>query len=280
MGNLNTRMPRELAAQYGAEAVQIIQDGAYRTPSGRLVNIADLLERAASGTVSYPPDVTLPESQIGAYRTRITIAKETTLAAVQRLRAHGCHPAALNFASATHPGGGFRSGARAQEEYLARSSGLYACLRPNPMYAFHRARHDPLYTDYVIYSPAVPVFRGDDGALLETPYTVGIITSPAVNASALPRERHAEILPAMWPRILKVLAVGVRHGHDSIVLGAWGCGAFGNDSAAIAPLFRKALAENFSGAYQQVSFAIVDRSPEKRNIGPFQRAFGRGADRV
>ena len=217
---------------------------------------------------------------LGSYQTQIEVANETTLAAVQRLRGSGYHPVALNFASATHPGGGFLSGALAQEEYLARSSGIYACLAQNPMYAFHRARHDPLYTNYVIYSPEVPVFRADDGALLETPYTVGIITSPAVNASALHSDRQAEIRPAMWLRILKVLSVGVLHAHDSIVLGAWGCGAFGNDSSEIAQLFRKALEENLKRAYRQVIFAILDWSPEKRFIGPFQRVFAGGSDQA
>lgn len=274
METSNTQIPRALAAQYGQQAVQIIQEGAYRAPSGRLVNIADLVERAVQGAISYAPDRLLPQTYVGSYQTRIEVANETTLAAVQRLRESGYHPVALNFASATHPGGGFLSGARAQEEYLARSSGLYACLQMNPMYGFHRARHDPLYTDYVIYAPAVPVFRSDDGVLLETPYTVGIITSPAVNAAALPSERRAEIGPAMWQRILKVLSAGIVHGHDSIVLGAWGCGAFGNDGVEIAQLFRQALGENFQGAYSRVIFAVLDWSREKRLIGPFQRAFG------
>ncbi len=273
MGSFNTQIPRELAAQYGAEAVQISRSGAYHAPSGRIVSIADLVERSVQGTVSYSPDQPLPQTHVGPYRTGIEVANETTLAAVQRLRAAGLHPVALNFASATHPGGGFLSGARAQEEYLARSSGLYVCLQMHPMYGYHCARHDTLYTDYVIYSPAVPVFRADDGALLETPYTVGMITSPAVNAAALPPERHVEIGPAMWQRILKVLAAGIAHGHDSIVLGAWGCGAFGNKGAEIAPLFRQALAENFRGAYRQVIFAVLDWSREKWFIGPFQRAF-------
>jgi len=166
MEMFSTRISRELAARYGEEAVQIVQDGAYRAPSGNLVSIAGLLERSVKGTTSYPPDVALPQAWIGTYQTGIEVSNETTLAAVQRLRGAGHHPVALNFASATHPGGGFRSGARAQEEYLARSSGLYACLRGHSMYAFHRARHDPLYTNYVIYSPHVPVFRGDDGVLL------------------------------------------------------------------------------------------------------------------
>jgi hypothetical protein len=87
------------------------------------------------------------------------------------------------------------------------------------------------------------------------------------------KSRRAKILPAMWSRMLKVLAVGVLPGHDSIVLGAWGCGAFGNDSVEIARLFRQALAENFRGAYSQVIFAVLDWSREKWFIGPFQRAF-------
>lgn len=274
METVNTQIPRSLAAQYGQEAVQIIRQGAYRAPSGQMVNVADLIEHAVQGTVSYPPDRPLPQTHIGPYQTRIEVANETTLAAARRLLASGQHPVALNFASATQPGGGFLSGARAQEEYLARSSGLYACLQMHPMYGYHRARHDALYTDYVIYAPAVPVLRADDGTLLETPYTVGMITSPAVNAAALPPARRAEIGPAMWQRILKVLAAGIAHGHDSIVLGAWGCGAFGNDGAEIALLFRQALEENFRGAYSQVIFAVLDWSREKRFIVPFQRAFG------
>jgi uncharacterized protein (TIGR02452 family) len=67
----------------------------------------------------------------------------------------------------------------------------------------------------------VPVFRADDGVqLLEELYPLSIITSPAVNAAKLDATRHGEIAPAMWHRIIKVLAIGVLHGHDSIVLGA------------------------------------------------------------
>ncbi len=60
---------------------------------------------------------------------------------------------------------------------------------------------------------------------------------------------------------------------NAIVLAAWGCGALGNDGNEIASLFRKALAENFPGAYRNVVFAIVDWSPEGRFIRPFEKAF-------
>lgn len=270
------RITRELAAQLGKEAVRIIEAGRYHTPSGRLVDIARLIECSVRGTRSYPPDGSVPQTSGGLHHTEVAVENETTLAAVRQLLDGGCNPVALNFAAATHPGGGFLNGARAQEEYLARSSGLYACLRDNPMYDFHRSHYDPLYTNYAIYSPRVPVFRTDDGIqLLEEPYTVGIITSPAVNAANLDTPRRSEIAPAMWQRILKVLAIGILHGHDSIVLGAWGCGAFGNEPTEIAGLFERALLENFKDAYCRVVFAILDGSAEKRFIGPFERLSSR-----
>ena len=79
--------------------------------------------------------------------------------------AGGLDTAVLNLASASSQGGGFLEGSRAQEEYLARSSGLYECLRKNQMYGYYREGLGPLYTDrltsfFMIYSPNVPVFRG------------------------------------------------------------------------------------------------------------------------
>jgi len=238
-----------------------------------MVDISQFVKRSIEETLSYPPGQSFQQSVKGDCQTGISVENTTTLEAAHRLVAEGYHPAVLSFASATHPGGGFLGGARAQEEYLARSSGLYACIRDNPMYAFHRSRKDPLYTDYTIYSPSVPVFRSDDGSLLEDPYSVGIITCPAVNAGKTADARRHEIGPAMWARILKVLSVGARHLHDSIVLGAWGCGAFGNDGRLVAELFHRAIEENFKGCYRQVVFAIVDWSRDQRFIGPFQKVF-------
>jgi uncharacterized protein (TIGR02452 family) len=97
--------------------------------------------------------LTVPETHTGDNQTVIEVKNETTLAAARRLLDLARKPVALNFASATHPGGGFLSGGLAQEESLARSSGLYACLRNNPMYEYHRSNYDPLYSNYAIYSP-------------------------------------------------------------------------------------------------------------------------------
>ena len=60
------------------------------------------------------------------------------------------------------------------------------------------------------------------------------------------------------------------------MLGAWGCGAFGNDGNEVAKLFRKALEENYGGAFDYIVFAITDWSEDDRYISPFMRNFGDG----
>jgi uncharacterized protein (TIGR02452 family) len=98
------------------------------------------------------------------------------------------HPSAacLVFASAKDPGGGFLSGAQAQEESIGRSSALYSCqTAAGEFHAFHRRQGDLRYSDRVIYSPGIPVFRTDDGALLEEPYTVSFLTAAAPNFGAI-----------------------------------------------------------------------------------------------
>ncbi len=70
-----------------------------------------------------------------------------------------------------------------------------------------------------------------------------------------------------------MLAIAAAHGYADLVLGAWGCGAFGNEPHATAADFRAALAGPFDGAFDQVVFAITDWSPERRFLGPFHDAF-------
>jgi uncharacterized protein (TIGR02452 family) len=268
-------MARDRAAELGQETVRLLDDGCY-TAKSRVLDIRGLLQSSVKRSSSYPPDHPLPEIPRGEKPTSITVANVSTLVAARRLVEEGLSVVALNFASATHPGGGFLGGARAQEESLARSSGLYACLVGNSMYEFHRARRDAMYTNYALYSPDVPILRSDDGALLEEPWLCSFITAPAVNAKAvLQRDpsRRPEIRHAMRERIDKVLTVAGVHGHDNLILGAWGCGAFGNDSEEIAELFREALRCRFSGIFAQVVFAITDWSKEQRFIGPFARTF-------
>ncbi|MEO0601399.1 MAG: TIGR02452 family protein, partial [Myxococcota bacterium] len=91
---------------------------------------------------------------------------------VSRVQDEGRHDLVLlNFASARNPGGGFINGARAQEEDIARASGLYPCLLQAPVYYdANRETRSLLYTDHLTYSPRVPFVRERNRRLLETPF--------------------------------------------------------------------------------------------------------------
>ncbi|WP_141583560.1 TIGR02452 family protein [Actinomadura sp. WMMA1423] len=274
-----SRHPRRMTAQ---ETVAILERGDYTAPSGRTVQVADRLAEAVRRTVLHRPDELdallkrLPPAGPGT-RTRIEVTDETTLAAARRLHGAGTAPFALNFASAKNPGGGFLNGAHAQEEGLARSSGLYESLRSaREYYDFHRAQGDLLYSDHMIYSPDVPVFRDDSGRLLEEPYGVAFLTSPAPNRGAIRDPAKAERIPAVLRlRARKVLAVALTHGHTRLVLGAWGCGVFRNDPAEVAEVFAEALRPGgeFADRFEHVVFAVWDTSAGAPRHSAFQRVF-------
>jgi uncharacterized protein (TIGR02452 family) len=266
-------------ASVAEETLAILKAGQYTNPSGRVMNLGKLLRQAKDGTCSYPPEDRVPVPAFPDRRTRIEVVNASTLEAARALTDKGHRVAALNFASAKNPGGGFLKGARAQEESLARASGLYAMLLGDPMYDHHRARKDPMYTTWVIYSPDVPVFRLDEGQLLEEPYLCSFLTSPAMNVGALRHRdrRRDEIRRVMQERVERVLAVAALHRHEVLVLGAWGCGVFRNDPEQIAELFHSALAGHFRGAFTHVVFAVLDSSGGRHALGPFERVFGAAA---
>jgi uncharacterized protein (TIGR02452 family) len=209
---------------------------------------------AVAGTRLYEPgDELSPAAHDGPSAVEVT--GESTLAAARRL---GGDVAALVFASARSPGGGFLNGAQAQEESIARSSALYPCLlAAREFYSYHRAHAELTYSDRVIYSPRVPVFRDDRGELLSSPYEVSFLTAAAPNLGAI--RRNQPDLVASVPAILRrragrVLEVAAAHGHRRLVLGAWGCGVFGNDPVVVARAFEEALRES---PFERVVFAVL-----------------------
>lgn len=261
-------VPGRLAADLGRSAVLASERGFYETGDGRVVDISEAVERARSATVSIPPDAPLPTPPDPAHgETVVQVANETTMVAGRRLVHEGSRPLALNFANGIAPGGGFLGGARAQEETLCRSSALYLTLRGDPMYDAHRRRPEPDSTAWSILSPDVPFFRTDDGTALDEPWPLGVLTCAAPVARRIGQPRSAELLAE---RIERVLAIAAAHGYTELVLGAWGCGAFGNDPRRTAEDFRAALEGPAAGRFRQVVFAITDWSPERRFLGPFR----------
>lgn len=261
------------------QTVAIAEAGEYRNDAGRSVTIADAVSSAVAGTRLYLPDDHLwdrylpddpsPISGTPAGAPLVEVTHESTLIALRRM---DTEPACLVFASAKNPGGGFLGGAKAQEESIARASALYPCLlAASDFYAFHRAQGDLRYSDRVIYSPGVPVFRDDRGNLLDRPHYATFLTAAAPNLGAILRNqpRHADDVPAVLARrARRVLDIAAAHGHRCLVLGAWGCGVFRNDPTSVANAFAGALRE--VNRFDRVVFAIHDSLPGTPVLAAFR----------
>lgn len=269
-------LSRSRARLLAGETVDILDNGFYISPSGQQIRVRAAVQNAVQNTTHYREGEVPALPSFEPRSTVIEVRNETTFAAAKRLEAAGLRTLALNFASAKSIGGGWKNGARAQEECLCRGSGLSRCLEANfDFYQFHRERGGGIYSDWMMLSPDVPVFRGDEPeeALLDECWTTSFLTAAAPNRKAIFFDTE-RILPIFRARIHKVLAIALANNYDAVVLGAWGCGAFGNDPNEIAPLFAEVLNGNFKGAFAQVAFAILDHSKEDAMVGPFKRAFG------
>jgi uncharacterized protein (TIGR02452 family) len=265
---------RNHRATVASQTLSIVQGGTYYAPSGKAISIAASVQMAIHRTILITPRQTRAlrsrADEIIASRpfaTRFHVANETTLTAARRLVAQNGpdRVAALNFASAKNPGGGFLNGSQAQEESLARATALYPSLLTQRAY-YDANRHAPtaLYTDHMILSPQVPVFRDDDDQLLEEPWEVSIFTAPAPNAGAIASnhpDSMDDIEPTFRRRIEQLLCVATVHEQSALVLGAWGCGVFRNDPAMVAGLFAEFLLPGgpFASAFEHISFAVLDR---------------------
>ena len=263
-------IPREHSFALAQETLEIIRAGRYHAKSGRVVSIVDAVENACRAKVSISPGAALPAAPSARFDgMRIQVANETTTDAARRLlKEH--RTIILNFANGLVPGGGFVGGARAQEESLCRASALFETLRGDTMYEVHSRRSDAESTDHAILSPDVPFFRDETWELLDEAYLLSVLTCAAPFAPHVGRDRAAELLRV---RILRVLAIMAAHGYEGVVLGAWGCGAFGCDPHTTARDFRDALFGPFRGLFREVVFAATDWSPERRTLGPFRDTF-------
>jgi uncharacterized protein (TIGR02452 family) len=214
--------------------------------------------------------------------TYINIVEISTLACARNLSGTLQHNpggsskiGVLNFASATKPGGGFKNGAEAQEESIARVSNLYQSLctrQARHFYDVHSPEgRDPFYTHSMIYSPDVEVIKDDKG-MLTRPMQIDVLTCAAVNAHRLrqskftqPHGRHAieeEIEAVMKERMGRILCLFEQRGVRNLVLGSFGTGVFRNDVNVVARSWADLLSvpgARFAGSFDRVFFAILGR---------------------
>lgn len=258
--------------------------GRYVNANHEIVELGPAIERAVAATLLFDAtnvqqqivNLALPSRRVReqADETKISVTGESTVAAIRRLG--GERLACLNFASAKNPGGGFLGGAQAQEESLARSSALYPCLvTQKAHYERNRANASARYLDLAIYSHEVPFFRDDDGGWFDAPVLCSVITCAAPNAAAMRTHGTFDAVSVettLRRRAHLVLQIANGTGMDTLVLGAWGAGVFGNDPTMVARVFRELLANHYENWFHEVVFAVLG-GPGSTNHDAFSAVF-------
>lgn len=239
------------------ETIEICKQKKYTSVNGKQVDISSALDLALEGTILYKENLPGKDYRDGVPPV-VEVTNETTAVAGARLIKQGkTDTVILNFASARNQGGGFLSGAIAQEEDLCRASGLYPCLKSKPIFYNENIMCDDLfYTDNVIYSPNVPFFRNEHNLLLDDPFTLSVISAPAPNVRSMEQIDGDKLSTVIANRTLKILEIAEAHGHKTIILGAWGCGAFGNNPSIVASIFMAGIM--LVPSFEHVCFAVYD----------------------
>lgn len=236
-----------------------------------------------------PEDVPAYEVPVILHGTLLEVTPESSVDAVFRLSGlpGAKRVAVLNFASATRPGGGFLRDTVAQEEDLCRASCLYPVLSSPvcaPYYEQGRASvasYAPavpggaggvhLYTDALMYHPAVPFFRVREPAWVLA--DVVTCAAPDLSGAGPDAPPASGVRDALRVRAELILRACLHHQVTDLVLGAWGCGVFRNDPQEVAGVFRDLLGAEYRHAFRRVCFAVWDPTAAGVNYVTFRDTF-------
>ena len=270
--------------------IEIVNQGYYETESGEKYDFPDDCSMMHN-TVFYEQEIHLPLTESLDKPTIVEVINTDCLYAGVQLKEQGYNPAVLNMASRRNPGGGVTTGAGAQEETLFRRTNLFRSLYQFATYAnqygIKPSHHQyPLDRNYGgVYTPDAIYFRESEQkgyALMEQPVSLSFITVAGMNRPDLTTEgkiagHHIEPIKN---KLRTIFRIGLEHRHDSLVLGALGCGAFRNPPRCMARLFHEVMEEpEFKDKYLRIVFAILDdhnahqkHNPEG-NFKPFAEEF-------
>lgn len=272
---------RERRRQIAEETLRDVSNGYYYTVDGTKYGFIETQQYGQANTIYVAPD----DKEIRRWQnpTRpirypcdppvpatVSIVLSSTLKAIHYLNRPNV--GVLNFGNPLQPGGGFVSGAEAQEETLSRSSNLHCMLTSNEgteFYVHHlNAETDGFNTHAMIYAPVVIFIRDDTGRYVP-PSKASVVTCAAVNRVEVRRhfregrEVEDEVEKTMRERMGRVLRLFEECGDRHLVLGSFGTGVFGNSVEMVAGIWADLLVgegARFQKSFEQVIFAIRDQN--------------------
>jgi uncharacterized protein (TIGR02452 family) len=275
---------RELRADIFADTIKIAGAGAYDLNDKHIaIDNSDIISEY------FDTKITLSKKSNGS-STNVAVIEADCLETANLLIKAGYNPCVVNMASAQNPGGGVVNGAGAQEENFFRRSNLFMSLYQYASYAGEyglkqNEKQYPLNREVGgIYSGNITVFRCSERAgycLLQEPFRISVVSVAALNHPELDGDRIANVfIEPTKEKIRTILRIAAKYEHESLVLSAFGCGAFCNPPHHIAELFRDVISENeFANHFKLIVFAIIDDHNSRKahnptgNFLPFQTVF-------
>jgi uncharacterized protein (TIGR02452 family) len=185
--------------------------------------------------------------------TDVTVEDIDSIEAGRELINMGLNPLVLNFADDKFAGGAVEVGSGAQEESLFRRTNLCLTLLQD----FY-----PIRQNEAVYTPMATVFRdveGNKNRVLEEAYPLAFVAVPGIHNPRLTAEGRLGDVDeeVLRHKVRLIFQVGAKGGHDSLVLGALGCGAWRNPPEHVAEIFKEVLIK-YRGMFKKIVFACLN----------------------
>ena len=249
----------------------IFKEWRYVAPSGTTIELPDR-QKMLSETKVYRESFSVSEVSPFGEPTVIRIEETDALNAANDLMQRGMNPVVHSFANGYFPCGLYAEGDAYLEESLCRVSTLSETLNQFE----EDATVYPMNLNHGGIYSRVTVFRKGEKerfTLLEKPYEMAVVSVAALNLRS--NRVHKRIVQnleyavhgedpltsegkeIMLNKIRTIYRIAIANGHDSIVLGAWGCGVNKQRPKQLAGMFKQVMDEvEFRRRFREVFFAI------------------------
>uniref|UniRef100_A0A6C0E8N3 Microbial-type PARG catalytic domain-containing protein n=1 Tax=viral metagenome TaxID=1070528 RepID=A0A6C0E8N3_9ZZZZ len=198
--------------------------------------------------------------------TKINVLNQDTIDVALDMNKSGLKPLVLNLASDYMPGGGCRKGAMAQEEQL------YYCSDYDLLLGLHnRDEYYPLdhMKNTSILTKNVTVIRQGNYRWLDNPVRFDFLAIPALNRPILENNKYfVKDLQIMKKKIESIFLIAASEGYRSLLLGALGCGAYGNPVEEVVAIYKEMLTK-YKKHFDVVTFAVLSPTPANNNFDKF-----------
>lgn len=208
----------------------------------------------------------IPTGNRARFNTIIEVVNNDTINAGKLLKDAGYNPALLNFADNLIAGGSVDVGSGAQEESLWRRTNLFCTQLQDDFYPISELpSQEGLYTSFAT------VFKETEKnrcVMLKEPFRMAFIAVPGLRNPQLTDRGvfSKQDDEKLANKIELIFQIAFAKGHDSIVLGALGCGAWRNPPRLVAEKFKQMCAK-YHGVFRRLTFACLDMNESGYTTG-------------